>query len=116
MGGTVILVAACPEGSGSQSYEKWIAGMPSHAAVLERFAREEFCLGPHKAFQIARDAVHMRVLVVSDMPAGLVHDLLLTPAASLGDALADGLAGLPAGARIGIMPAANATVPVIRCP
>ena len=111
-GGTVILVAACPEGSGSRAYEQWIAGMVSHEAVLERFAREEFCLGPHKAFQIARDAVRVRVLIVSDMPAALVRRLLLTPAGSLDEALSETLAGLPPDARIGIMPSANATVPV----
>jgi nickel-dependent lactate racemase len=113
-GGTAILVAACAEGSGSQRYEGWLAGMTTQEEVLERFALEEFRLGPHKAFLVARDAVHVRVLVVSEMPADLVRRLLLTPVASLDEALRQALADLPPEARIGILPAANATVPVAR--
>ena len=112
-GGTVILVAACTEGTGSHRYESWLSGMTTQEEVLERFAREDFRLGPHKAFLIARDAARVRVQVVSQMPADLVRRLLLTPAASLDEALAEALAGLPSDARIGIMPSANATVPVL---
>lgn len=109
-GGTVILVAACPEGTGSDKYEHWLDGMTSHQAVVERFNREEFRLGPHKAFQIARDALRVNVVLVSDMASDFVQKLLLTPAASLETSIAN----LPRNARIGIMPAANATVPVLR--
>lgn len=112
-GGTVILVAACPEGTGSASYEAWMEDMTSFEAVLERFSREEFRLGPHKAFQIARDASRVRTLVVSDMPHELVRRLLLTPVASLDEALAQVLPTLPPGARIGVLPRANATVPLL---
>ncbi len=112
-GGTVILVAACPEGTGGKNYESWVAGMTTQEEVLERFAHEEFRLGPHKAFQIARDALRVRVLVVSEMPAEMVGRLLLTPAASLEDALTLALADLPPQGRIGILPAANTTVPVV---
>jgi nickel-dependent lactate racemase len=110
-GGTIILAAACPEGTGSRSYEEWVAGMASNEAVLERFQREGFRIGPHKAFQIARDASTRRVLLVSQMPSEFVRKLLLTPCASLESALALALKGLPPGARIGIMPWANATIP-----
>jgi nickel-dependent lactate racemase len=110
-GGTIILVAACPEGTGSQSYEAWVTGMPSHQSVLERFQREGFRIGPHKAFQIARDAAPRRVLMVTKMPPELVQKLLLTPCASLEAAVEVALQGLGAAARIGIMPWANATIP-----
>jgi len=110
-GGTIILVAACPEGTGSRSYKDWVAGMASHEAVIERFKREGFRIGPHKAFQIARDASPRRVLLMSQMPSEFVRKLLLTPYASLESALALALKGLPPSARIGIMPWANATIP-----
>ncbi len=110
-GGTIILVAACPEGSGSRTYEDWVTGMASHQAVLERFQREGFRIGPHKAFQIARDAAPRRVLMVTQMPQELAQKLLLTPCASLEAALATALPSLPPAARIGIMPWANATIP-----
>ena len=115
-GGTVILVAACPEGVGSRSYEQWMLERPmgSYQEVCERFAREGFRVGPHKAFLVARDASRARVLLVSEMEPGLVRRLLLTPVASLEEALSLALADLPAEARLAILPAASATVPVLR--
>ncbi len=112
-GGTIILVAACPEGSGSQSYEKWVTGMSSHQAVLERFQREGFRIGPHKAFQIARDAAPRRLLMVTQMPSELAQNLLLPYCPSLEAALKTALQDLPPSARIGIMPWANATIPTL---
>lgn len=115
-GGTVILVAACDEGTGNAAYEQWIAGVTSHQAVLERFAREPFRLGPHKAFQIARDAIRLRVLFKSEMAPDFVRSLLLEPVSDLAAtvwALAD---ALPPDARIGVLTFANATVPVLHSP
>ncbi|MBI5396052.1 MAG: nickel-dependent lactate racemase [Verrucomicrobia bacterium] len=111
--GTVILVAACPEGTGSRSYEQWMEGMTSHAAVVERFRREGYRIGPHKAFQIARDASRVQVLMLSQMAPDFVRRLLLTPVGSLEDAVAAALKELKPGARIGIMPWANSTMPTI---
>ncbi|MCI0708893.1 MAG: nickel-dependent lactate racemase [Chloroflexi bacterium] len=113
-GGTIILVAACPEGTGSKTYESWVTQMESHQAVLEKFAQDEFRLGRHKAFQISRDAVNRRVLLVSEMSPEFVRRLLLTPVASLQDGLAQALTDLPPTTRIGVMPAANATIPVLK--
>lgn len=110
-GGAIVLAAACPEGSGSAGYEHWVAGIDSHEAVIERFRREGYRIGPHKAFQIARDTLGRRVQWVTDMPFALTRRLLLDKAASLDEALAAALAQLPAGGRIGIIPVANATIP-----
>ncbi len=110
-GGMVILAAACPEGSGSRNYEVWMEGVHSYEEVLNRFEREGFRVGPHKAFQIARDAARVRVLLVSDMDPDFVRYLLLTPASGVDEALVTTLADLPAGARVGIMPRALSTIP-----
>lgn len=114
-GGTVILAAACPEGTGSQSYESWIsdAAMTTHEAVFERFAKEGFRVGPHKAYQISRDASQVRVLLISEMDAAFVKKLLLNSMPGLQEALDLALQDLPEKARIGIMPAANATIPTL---
>ena len=115
-GAAVIVCAACPEGTGSDTYEAWIGreDMTSHTAVIERFKAEGFRIGAHKAFQIARDAVRLRVTLISDMPPAFVRSLLLDPADDLQTALDAALASLPPDARIGIMPAANATIPGVR--
>lgn len=109
-GGTVILAAACPEGTGSADYEQWMEGMTSHEQVLARFTSEPFRLGRHKAFQIARDATRLRIIFLTEMPDAMVHRLLLEPADSLQAAIDAALRDLPARPRIGIIPVANATV------
>jgi nickel-dependent lactate racemase len=111
-GGIIILVAACPEGAGSQSYERWMAGMTSYEAVFERFEREGFQVGPHKAFQIARDAAQAQVFLVSHMPPDLVRRLLLTPVGNLEEAIALARDRLPRRARVGVMLWANAIIPM----
>jgi nickel-dependent lactate racemase len=111
-GGTVILAAACPEGTGSRGYEKWVVGRSSNDEVLSQFAQEGFRVGPHKAFQIARDATRINVLLVSDMEASFVRRLLLKPAKSLQAAIDETVSTLPPSARIGVMPKANATIPL----
>jgi nickel-dependent lactate racemase len=111
-GGTVIVVAACPEGSGSRDYEEWMAGVRSYAKVFAKFERQGFRIGPHKAFQIARDAARVRVILVSEMAPELVRRLLLTPAKNIDEALGLALPALPTDARVGIMPRASSTIPL----
>jgi nickel-dependent lactate racemase len=114
-GGTILMAAACPDGTGSAIYEDWMgrSDMTSHEAVIARFSREGYAIGPHKAFQISRDASRFRVVLHSEMPARLVERLLLTPVSDFDRAVADAVDGLAPGSRIGIMPRANATIPVV---
>jgi len=112
-GGTVIVAAACPEGSGSQSYESWVMGLHSHQEVIARFEREGFRVGPHKACLIARDAARVRVFWVTDLAPDRMRALLLNPAASLEAAIAQALSDLPPDARVGLMPQASSTIPYL---
>lgn len=112
-GGTVIVVAACPEGTGSIHYEKWVTQRHSFQQVFNDFKAEGFRIGPHKAFQIARDASKVRLLFYSDMAPEFVRQLLMTPVESLQKALEIALADLPGNPRIGIMPNAASTIPFI---
>jgi lactate racemase len=114
-GGTIVVAAACPDGAGSPAYEGWMSepGMASHEAVLERFAREGYRIGPHKAFMISRDASTHRVLFHSQMPDALARRLLLTPAPDIQQAVDGAIRSLRPGSRVGIMPLANATIPVL---
>ncbi len=114
-GGALILCAACPQGSGSADYESWVMqpGIRSHADVLEKFAREGFRMGRHKAFQVSRDVARVRVSLVSELEDDFVRELLLEPGLDLQTAIDRALEKLPSNARIGVMPAANATMPVL---
>jgi nickel-dependent lactate racemase len=112
-GGTVILAAACPEGTGSRSYEAWITDgkKNSHEDVFAHFKEEGFRIGPHKAYQISRDASRFRVMFISEMPDDFVRQLLLEPMPDLQTALDLALVDLPSDAHIGIIPYANSTIP-----
>ncbi len=114
-GGSLILCAACPQGSGSADYESWMAqpGMRSHGDVLEIFKREGFRLGAHKAFQVSRDAARLRTALVSELDDEFLRRLLLHPQPDLQTAIDRALELLPSDARIGLMPYANATMPVL---
>ena len=114
-GGAMILCAACPEGSGNHDYETWMmdTGTKCHDDVFERFAREGFKVGRHKAFQVSRDAARIHTTLVSDLDDDFVRRLLLHPEPDLQTALDRVLQRLPARPRIGIMPYANATIPML---
>ena len=88
--------------------------MTSYEAVLARYKREGYRLGPHKAWQIARDASRIRLLTITEMPADLARRLLLNPVAGIDEALAAARADLPPQPHVGIMPIANATIPALR--
>ncbi len=114
-GGTILVAAACPEGTGSAAYENWMTegSFESHDAVVERFKREGYRIGPHKAFQISRDSRQFRVFWYSEMEPAFARRLLFEPAADFCRKINEVVALLPPGSRIGIMPAANATIPVL---
>lgn len=115
-GAPVILCAECAEGTGSQSYEQWIMDetLTSHEAVLARFAQEGFRVGPHKAFQISRDASQVNLKTICGMDHHFAHKLLLNPVVDLQTAVDQMLAQLPEDACIGVMPYANATIPILK--
>ena len=114
--GTVILLAGCEEGSGSPSYETYITQVASHQEVIDQFKGGFFKVGPHKAYQIAKDAQRVTVILVSEIPPETVLDWKLTPSQpDKLDALLEWLVTqLPADARVAILPAATRTMTEIQ--
>lgn len=109
-GGGIVVTALCPEGSGSRSYEDWVSGRGSHEQVLRDFEAEGFRIGPHKAFQVAREATRFRTRWVTELPGELAERLLLETCDSVEAAVDEVLGSSAARPRVGIMPAANATI------
>jgi nickel-dependent lactate racemase len=112
-GGTIILTAACPEGSGSSHYEAWVSGRKSNSEVMQKFAGEGFHIGPHKAYLIARDATRYRLLSCTDLEMDLAKRLLLNPIENLQSAIDSAVKELQSGDCIGILAHANATIPYV---
>jgi nickel-dependent lactate racemase len=115
-GGAIIIFAACPEGSGSMDFDNWIEMSRSLDDIVYRFQREGFQVGPHKAWQIARDASNAFTILISDMPAEQVKRYFLNPASNFPDALIvlekNGIS-LRDIRDVAIMPYAMSTIPAI---
>lgn len=112
-GAPLILVAACPDGSGSPGYEALMTQSTSPADALAKFDRVHFQVGPHKAFQFARILVRNPVILVSDMPADLVRRLHLIPASDSAEALRLAAERLPEAVHAAILPRAINTIPLL---
>jgi len=115
-GGWVILLAACPEGSGSRSYEKFVKSMKSHQAIIKQFRGGFFEVGPHKAFQIAREAVRVNTILVSEIPPATVKQWKLTPSTpQLLQSLINWLIEqLPPNPRVALLPASTRTMTEVK--
>ncbi|WP_299030458.1 nickel-dependent lactate racemase [uncultured Thermanaerothrix sp.] len=111
-GGVIILCAACPEGSGHPGLEAFLEGVSNYQQALEKFERTGFRLGPHKAFQIARQVARNSILLVSEMPRSLVEKCLLTYAPDLETALEIAYNIVGTNPRIAILPYATHTLPI----
>lgn len=112
-GGTIILAAACPEGTGSPHYEAWMPGKTSYENVLQQFSVEGFRIGPHKAYQIARDASKIRLQFYSEMDTDFSKALLLNPITDLQATIGAALTELKPGEHIGFLPHASSTIPYV---
>ncbi|AFD00297.1 hypothetical protein Mtc_1545 [Methanocella conradii HZ254] len=85
-GGTMILVAQCPERLGNGVFARWV----DEATTIEAQARrmdEHFELGGHKASVIARTAMKCDIYLVSEIPEHIVRKMFLIPAKSPQEAL-----------------------------
>jgi len=111
--GVVILVARCPEGSGSKGFEDFMFTVDTPEKALEQFKLREFVVGPHKAFQFARELVRIKVILVSGLENELVKKLMLIPATNLPDAISKARNLVSPNPAFGILAHATNTIPQI---
>jgi nickel-dependent lactate racemase len=115
-GGVILLAAACEEGIGSQSYEKFMDGITTIESVFDKFNNEGFSVGPHKAVQIARIAQEHPIILLSTIPEKTVSKLLLHPVKSIEDGIKLANELRPIIKKIAILPFAVSTIPFIERP
>lgn len=113
-GGTIIVVAECAEGAGDDRYESWMKDAACLDDIFERFEREGFNLGSHKAYLWARDMVKSDIYLLSSMNPSEVRKLFLKPAASIDEVLEVALQKHGPQARVAVMPNATSTIPKLR--
>ncbi len=106
-GGAIILAAECVDGSGSLPFEQFMQDVSTPQQALEKFEQTGFEIGPHKAFQIGRQASQFDLYMVSAMPDEKVRRLMFTPAASVQEALKLAANAQPAIQRVAVLPYAT---------
>ena len=83
-GGDVLVAARCAEGSGSQKFEVWMDEAFTPEDIIARI-KENFVMGAHKAYQIAREVQRANVYLYSEIPPGRVRSWMMKPVASMAD-------------------------------
>jgi nickel-dependent lactate racemase len=108
--GCVILVAECREGSGSKSFEAFMEDVDSCEAAFTKFKKIGFSVGPHKAFQIAREAIRKHIILVSGIDPVFVRKWFMEPAATIEEAIQKAFYRDPNIKRCAVMPGATNTI------
>jgi lactate racemase len=85
-GGKLVLLAECSEGVGSAIFEEW-AGRFNTSWEMEEALRQEFVLGGHKAYTVAKLLLKGTVYLVSELDRQFAVRVGFTPASSLDEAL-----------------------------
>lgn len=85
-GGTLILLAECAEGIGSEIFEEWITRY-SGFQEMEQALRENFVLGGHKAYTVSRLVKQARVYIMSELDSHPLVKLGFIPVQSVAEAL-----------------------------
>lgn len=109
-GAPLILVAECKDGSGNIAYERIMEDLRSIEDVYRHFSTHPFCVGPHKALQMARILQRNPVIIVSSMTDELANRLLMTPFQNLQTAVDTTLSCLDSPLSIAILPQATTTI------
>lgn len=86
VGGTIILLASCPEGLGEKTFEIWMEEAKTLDDVFARF-EEGFKLGGHKAFAIAQVLKEKEVILISDLGKEITEKMFMRYAKDLDEAL-----------------------------
>lgn len=109
-GGTIILMGACPEGLGSQTFEEWLTQSPSAHFMVERIGRD-FQLGGHKAAAIGMVLENAAIDLVSEMEDDFVRSIFLNPQPSAQAAFDRAMEKYGPEATVIAMPFGGATLP-----
>lgn len=111
-GGEIILIAACSEGLGESTFERWMVDSSSPEWMVEEIQRN-FVLGGHKAAAIGLVMRKARINLVSDMDADFVKKLFMEPYNDVQAALEDALQRQGAEALVHVMPNGGSTLPTL---
>ncbi len=108
-GGTLVLVSACRDGVGDDTFSRLLSSCDKPEAVFSKIS-EGYRLGYHKAARLAELSAQIRLMAYTGLDPEVLESIFIEPVADL-QKLLDEL--IEAGNRIVIMPDASVTVPGI---
>jgi nickel-dependent lactate racemase len=113
-GGTIIMVAECPEGHGNQVFYDWMTRLEDLKKV-EREVKRHFELGGHKAYYLLKALKTHPIILVSSLPDYYANDVFkLKTARAVNDALREALKNAGSQAKVWTMPQGNFTLPEVK--
>lgn len=113
-GGIIIIASSCNRGLGPAAYAEPYKGASSPADVLKKLKRGDPDGVPWQCQRLADIQLKNRIYVVSGMKDKLVKQMMMTPAATIEDALGQALQLLGDDAAIGVIPEGHLTLPVMK--
>ncbi len=108
-GGDIVLLAECPDGHGEEVFYETMKRFSSPAEIVERFPKEPFKMGAHKAFLWARSLIKGEVHMCSVMEENLSRVFMVTPARTLEEIFFRLKKKFPTPPTMAVMPKANST-------
>ncbi len=113
-GGTVIMVAECPEGHGNQVFYDWMTRLED-LKKAEREIKRRFELGGHKAYYLLKALKNHQIILVSSLPDYYANGVFkLKTTRAVNDALREALKTGGSQARVWVMPQGNSTLPGVK--
>ena len=73
------LLAECCEGPGSNLLLEFMKDVNSPDEAFNKFQSEEFRIGPHKAFQLAKQAKRVHIGLVSSLDSSTCEQFFCSP-------------------------------------
>lgn len=112
-GGVLIYFSECKDGAGIRAFEEWVARYTSSEAMAAAL-RANFVVGGHKAYWVTRLGEQFRIFLASSLPDSFVRQCHLHPAPDPDSILREIAMQSEKPLRIGVMPYANFTLPLMR--
>jgi lactate racemase len=113
-GGTIILVAACPEGIGPRHFYDMLTAITSKAKIpefLEKSKTANYTLGLHKAVKIAQLLHASEIWMKSGMPNDVMRKIHIKPIHNLQEAVEEALLNQGSNAKVIILTDGATCVP-----
>ncbi len=107
--GDIVLLAECPDGHGEEVFYETMNRFTSPREIVEKFPREPFKMGAHKAFLWARSLVKAEVHLVSTIKEDMGRRFMVTPSRNLEETFARLQVKYASPTKVAVMPKANST-------